>query len=37
MLNDDLIIHLFNWFGLSWETGLKLWYNQIIMLVFMLI
>jgi len=25
MLNDDLITHLFNWFGLSW----KLWSNQI--------
>jgi len=30
MLNDDLINHLFNWFGLSWETRLKLWSNQII-------
>jgi len=30
MLNDDLITHLFNWFVLSWEIGLKLWSNQII-------
>jgi len=33
MLNDDLITHLFNRFGLSLETGLKLWSNQIIILV----
>jgi len=33
MLNDDMITHLFNWFGLSWKTDLKLWYNQIIILV----
>jgi len=30
MLNDDLITHLINWFGLSWETGIKLWSNQVI-------
>jgi len=37
MLNDDLIIHLFNWFGLIWETGLKLWSNQIIIPILVLI
>ena len=30
LLNDDLITPLFNWFGLSWGTNLKLWSNQII-------
>jgi len=33
MRNDDLITHLFNWLGLSWETCLKLWCTQIIIVV----
>jgi len=37
MLNDDLITHLFNWFRLSLETNLKLWSNQIIIHVLVLI
>jgi len=37
MINDDLITHLFNAFGLSWETDLKLWFNQIMILVLVLI
>jgi len=37
ILNDDLITHLFNRFGLSWEIGLKLWSNQIITFVLYLL
>jgi len=37
MLNYDLITHLFNWFGLGWKTSLKLWSNQIIIPILLLI
>jgi len=37
MFNDNLITNLFNWFRLSWEIGLKLRSNQIIILVLVFI
>jgi len=33
MLDENFVSQLFNWFGLSLEASLKLWSNQIIIMV----